>query len=165
MAGKSVADTTKPFLIYPRGMQPEDYLTVMCESLWGYKLRDAFDWAKAQNIPPGQVHAVLSMIVNNLIGKDVDLSIFTKDINIIYDELHAGRAVMTSGQFTPAGHAVCVSGMRYDENTNIVSHILIDDPYGDYFSGYTNQNGNGIWFPLDKFLELWSGNIHKYVGG
>ena len=157
-------DNSKHFIIYPKGMQPEDYLTALCESPWGYELRNALPWAEKDKTPPGQVHQILSEIVNRMIGTPVDVYSFTKDITIVYNEIRNGRCVMTSGQFTKSGHAVCVCGMRYDENTNEVSDILIDDPYGDYFSNYKNPNGNNIWFPVLEFMKLWSGNIHRYIG-
>jgi hypothetical protein len=161
-AGKS-PDLSKPFIIYPKAMQPEDYLSALCESPWGYELRDSVQWAKG--IPPGQVHYVLERIVNGIVGKDVDQFLTTKDENIIYGELKSGRAVMVTGQFTASGHAVCVCGMRYDEDTNTVSDILVDDPFGNYLTKYADIKGNNVWLPVEVFLALWSGNLHKYIGG
>jgi len=157
-------DITRPFIVYPKSMQPEDFLTALTESPWGYELRNAISWAANQSIPPGQVHVVIAEIVNNLIGKSVDRFVNTNDITILFNELFNKRSVMTSGRFTPTGHAVCVCGYRLDDN-NQITDLLVDDPYGDYFTNYASQKGNNIWFPLDTFKKLWSGNLHLYIGG
>jgi hypothetical protein len=158
----SKVSSVPPSFIYPIDFQPEDFLMVLCRSPWGYNLRDKITWAVNSNIEPNQVHQVISEIVNKMVGfeitKFVEKSTFEDLTNLI---ITGKKSVVVSGKFTSSGHAVVVCGLRIDDSGKI-SHILVDDPYGNYFTNYKDKNGNNTWFPKDIFCALWSNWYHVF---
>jgi hypothetical protein len=152
----------RPFFVYPKGMQPEDFLGTVCRSPWGYDLRSRLaQWAEKDDIPPNQIHAVISEVVNRMVGSNVTKFETNKRIEDVINELRAGHSLVITGKFTQAGHAVVVCGMRTDDK-GAVTDFLIDDPYGDYYSNYDNKNGNNTWFPVADFERLWMRWYHRF---
>jgi len=149
-----------PCFVYPIESQPEDFLMALCRSPWGIALRDAIPWAKNDNIPPNQVHAVISEIINKMVGLPVTKFMENQTIDQLIAEVHARRPVVVSGSFTRTGHALVVCGMRLEGDT--VTHLLVDDPYGDYNKGYKEKNGNNVWFEIEEFKKHWAGWFHRF---
>jgi hypothetical protein len=150
-----------PLFIYPRGLQPEDWLMAVLNSPLGFELRDKIAWAKRDNISPNQVHAVISEVVNRMVGVKVTEFVTDRSIHDLFCELEAGHPLVVTGSFTDAGHAVCVVGAVYTPGGEILE-IIVDDPYGDYFSQYKNRHGNDIHFPVQKFMDLWPKWFHRF---
>ncbi len=59
-------------------------------------------------------------------------------------------AVTVSTVFTSFGHVVCVVGYEDSEEGSITS-LIIDDPYGNPFTGYKDRNGNDITIDIPTF--------------
>jgi len=151
-----------PSFVYPKGVQPEDFLLSVCRSPWGYSLRDSMaNWAVKDDVPPNQVHSVISFITNSMVGKNITEFLFGKQIEDLIAELRSGHPVVVTGKFTESGHAVVVCGYRETAGSG-VTHLLIDDPYGNYFTEYKDKEGNNIWFPIMKFIELWPRWYHRF---
>lgn len=151
---------TFPAFVFPKSLQPEDYLLAICRSPWGELLRNEIPWARGKDIPPNQLHEVISKIVNDIVGSTVTKFVTNVSIEDLIALIKKGKSVVTSGAFTGSGHAVVACGLR--ENGDDVSSILVDDPYGDYFTNYKVKQGNNIWFPVDKFKLLWSSWYHVF---
>jgi hypothetical protein len=120
-------------------------------------------------IPPNQYHAVLNFATNLWLGYRPDtITSFTtgRSIQTILFDLLQGKASVVSGVFAKLRHVVCVVGfnsiqMDMEKISNPaditladVSHVLIDDPYGDYRTNYKDHNGDDIKIPLDEFIKL-----------
>lgn len=84
-------------------------------------------------------------------GENRSLADFTAAID-------AGGAAVASGLFeTQAGrvigHVVSLVGYKKD-STGKLSSFIIDDPWGDYRTKYTNTNGNDIEMPIADFMQI-----------
>ena len=151
---------------YPTDMQPEDYLTTLLESpeAWA-RMRQLYPWAVSKGYHPRHVHDMLAWAVNEkLVGRPVvKFSTQSSLAEIAYDIAVRKRACVVSGRFTSYGHIVAVVGLEtsqedietVDNPGNIdiaaISAFIVDDPYGNYFTGYSSQQGNSIVFPIDAF--------------
>jgi len=160
-----------PYLQYPQGMQPEDYITALCQSPWGDDLRKTFTpWFNSDNIPNQTIHVVVKEVLNRVMGKTV-IRFFEKG-KTIYDiakQLLDGHPVMVSGDFTHSGHTLVVVGMDYEmgqlqrdddlsyQEAPIPKNFIVDDPYGNYNTGYTDKRGNDVIIEIDTFKKLWHG--------
>ena len=72
-------------------------------------------------------------------------------------------AVNVNGRFTNFGHIVTVVGFSTEQNDlemveaseqielNKIKSIIIDDPYGNWHSGYKDHRGNDVSFSLQQF--------------
>jgi hypothetical protein len=133
-------------------------------------------------MPPRRVHVCLAWAINRLAGREV--ARFREDATYqeLVAELARGKAVIVSTVLTRAGHVVCLVGVRTRQDgmrdlrnpdlvrIDLIDGWIIDDPYGDYWSGYKDQHGNDLYFPFDDFCRLtkelyrnhkWA---HIYVG-
>ncbi len=151
----------------PEETQAEDHLTQILESdeAWE-KLQKDFPWAIKGGYSPRNVHGMLSWAVNDkLIGKKVTSFRTDADIEQIIFSVVKGCAVVVGGQFTQYGHIVTVVGVETkqdiskinkpsDVNLDDVKSIIIDDPYGNYFTDYKDHKGNDIPFSLKQFNQL-----------
>lgn len=169
--------------------QYEDVLTGITETPEAYEaMRRLAPWAfkpfrsgEAQ-YPPREVHVMLDWAMEKWLGRKV--STFREDVRLeeLAMELVRGRAVIINGRFTPQGHVVELVGLRTRQESILfvpraqyiqVSEIewwTIDDPRGDYRTGYQDVKGNGVTVPRDLFNGLtntynrnskWA---HLYVG-
>lgn len=150
-----------PSFVYPRTLQPEDYLMAICNSPWGTALRDNISWAKSQSIPPNQVHAVISEIINDIVGRNITKFEANKNMDDLIYQIRKGKSLVVSGRWVSTGHAVVVVGLRENEAKQ-VTHILIDDPYGNYHTNYQDKNGNNVWFTVEQFNTLWAKWYHIF---
>lgn len=153
----------------PFHLQPEDYLTQILESedAWA-KMKREFPWAIRDGYHPRHVHKMLEWAVNTkLVGRDV--SFFTESVSlqkIIFHLVKNRQAVIMSGRFTKFGHIVCLVGLETDqsdieqiEGPPLVSlasikNFIIDDPYGDWHTGYQSQKGNNVRFSYTEYNAL-----------
>jgi hypothetical protein len=113
-------------------------------------------------IPPNEWHETLALGTNRLLrshGIDFSPVTFRPDISpkTIIKTVDAGGAVVVSGKFpqqgtAPIDHVVAIVGYR--EEVGDFCSFIIDDPWGDYRTGYTGHNGNDILLPLDDFDAL-----------
>lgn len=145
----------------PAGVQPEDYLTEITESKEIYELREKLG-PSLRKLPPRQIHVLLSRATNIMMGRQITQ--FREDVPILklVKDLLAGRASVLSTTLTSYGHVVCLSGVRFSksledftENSSLseVVGFFIDDPYGNFFTGYKDPNGKNVFFPFSDFIR------------
>ncbi len=161
-------DCEVPFTA-PEGVQPEDHLTAITETpeAYDYMLKVA-PWAyrncKAL-VPPRQVHLCLAWAVNRLAGREAMRFRTDATYEELVAELARGKAVLMSGIFTRSGHVVNLVGVRTWQEPGELGEAkqvrldkivgwLVDDPYGDYWTGYKDHRGNDVYFPFDDFDRL-----------
>jgi len=144
----------------PCGEQPEDLLMRFIYSdqavLNRWKQLDP----KGQ-IPPNQWHAVLAYgTVRWLktLGYDSAPAAFREAVS--REEIRAlindGGAAVISGVFPqegkpPLNHIVAITGYGTDKNG---FYFIIDDPWGDYHTGYKNQKGKAVKMPIEDFNKM-----------
>lgn len=152
---------------WPEGMTPADYLMSQLESDETFKefYKRFPDQKKNQTFNPWNTSVMLTWMINNLIGRNVDkIEICTIEDILNHILLTKGAAVV-SGEFFAGGHFVCVVGMESDETEeeiftnegiaiNKVKKIIIDDPYGDFHSKYSNIDGNNVGMTIQEFLKI-----------
>ena len=150
-----------PYIVVPKGLMLDDYFTLIARSDLGLSIRKKLTpWAERDKIPPQEVHAVMSELVNRIVGKKVTKFIGKATIEDLEKEIQGERPCVVSGKFTRGGHTVVLAGMRWTDAGKLVM-IMIDDPYGAY-PDYTNKNGNNVWMSLDSFLTVWKGYYHQF---
>jgi len=151
----------------PANEQPEDYLTSILESKEAFTLMaKLYRWAVG-SYHPRHVHGMLSWAVNEKLVKK-DVTFFTTKAHIkdiIFHMVVSRTPVVTGGKFTPYGHIVTVVGFDSDQpleeivSPNLVElrrikSIIINDSWGNYFTGYKNRNGYNIEFPYHTFISI-----------
>lgn len=137
--------------------QPEDVLTELCltEKYWlmmdniNPKYRD-------QGYRPNEIHACLCAATNELFNKNIDIFSTEVAISKIKSNLDDGGGVVLSGKFKlPNGdilnHIVSLAG--YGDKG-----YLIDDPYGNFRTNYTDRRGNDIFITNDEFFTIFKGS-------
>ncbi len=149
----------------PKGKdeQPEDNLMAFIRNddaiLQEWKRIDPFG-----KYPPNQWHSLLCLgtnrwlIAGGITGKKIP--VFREDVSL--DEykriIDKGGAAVFSGRFKTAkgtiGHIVCGVGYFGLEPYGEITHIVIDDPWGDYHSLYRTQKGDNIHMPKPDFTDL-----------
>jgi hypothetical protein len=151
---------------HPKMMQPEDYLTAILNG------KDAWRLFREQHLDmyelgfrPQNVSRMLAWGIDIMLGREIDHYITTGSLALLVWELLSKRPVIMSGQFTSSGHFVTVVGCVSSQNKSDIEfledveesdieEIIVDDPYGNYHSGYKNQQGNNVSFKRDKFDTL-----------
>lgn len=148
--------------------QEEDFATRMMQSEEIHEvMKKIAPWAAREGYPPQQVHSMIEWVVNNkIVGRKIDsFSTSFKLEQVIYNLFIANSASMVSTNFTAYGHIVSVVGAETKQNINDlmtwgevdlskVKSIIIDDPYGNYHTGYEDVKGNNIKFTVDELMEL-----------
>lgn len=154
---------------YPSSIQPEDYLSKLLSTKEAYALRDTkYPWAK--NIPPREVHAILSWAINEkLVSRKV--SLFTErgtTKEILFRIAKYKCASLIAGQFTKSGHIVAVIGfeccgpdlsnLSSPESIDLstVSRVFIDDPWGNVETSYKDVDGDDVSLSIQRFEQLTS---------
>lgn len=151
---------------YPKMMQPEDYLTAQLngKDAWLIFKRN-YPGRYDMGFRPQNVSQCLQWGINIMVGREIDNFRQDGSLALLIWELMEGRPVIMSGQFTASGHFVtvvgCVSSQNKsdiqdveDVNEHDIEEFIIDDPFGNYHSGYKNHHGNNIHFDRDKFDML-----------
>ena len=149
---------------YPKDMQPEDYLTSITETKEAYDfMRENAPWAIQRGIPPAQVHVVLEWAINKLVGRKVDTFSTRTKIETLLFNLIKGNASLVSGRFTSYGHVVCLVGfettqreimhIKSENDVDLwkVKRFIIDDPYGNPLTGYSDYNGDDVKLTYREF--------------
>jgi hypothetical protein len=114
-----------------------------------------------QDIPANQIHETLCLGTNlwieQLKGPRIQLlwALSLDDIKKVIDD---GGAVVMSGRFQDArsgeiGHIVPVVGYQADD-TGAVTHVIIDDPWGDYETLYRIQRGDDVFMSANDWLAM-----------
>lgn len=124
-------------------------------------------WRKNEvgNYPPEQIHTVLNYGFNRYVGwKAASFNEKTDINNIIKEIVINGRPMVLSGKFGNLNHIVCLVGIvakkeildHLNDNNLLkqVTSFIIDDPYGDFHTGYSVTKGNDIQMSVDEFLHI-----------
>jgi len=150
----------------PAGVQPEDHLTAYLTGPDGRAALARFaPWAVGQDgrilYPPNEVHACLAWGVNKLLGKRVVDFSTDVDVDEILHHLASGAGVVLSGSFPVRGgelnHVVSLSGYkacRRDARFGDLDCLYIDDPYGNYHTGYKDHQGNDVSILPRDFMQI-----------
>jgi len=146
----------------PAGMykQPEDNLLDFIQKNFAVRKR-WMELCPKQDIPANQIHETLCLGTNlwleQLRGPKIVLlwALGLADIKKVIDD---GGAVVMSGRFQDArsgeiGHIVPVVGYQADDE-GFVTHVILDDPWGDYESQYQIQRGDDIFMPVNDWLSM-----------
>jgi hypothetical protein len=112
-------------------------------------MKKNFSWAVDQKIPPQQVLGMLEWLLKRHGAFQAKFTTeATKDT--ILKALDTAPVIL-SGAFTKSGHIVLAIGKTK------AGDLIVNDPWGDWTTGYTNTNGASrvypnetIWKCLDK---------------
>ena len=160
---------------YPQNMQPEDYLFELCgtpQATEQVKILTPWFWDNATNqpkYPPREIHAVLAWTTNNLLVKREVMFPYLPphgaNLKEILFSVLKKNSVVTATVLVPDGHIVVTSGFITNQDNieqvqsadqidlSQVTHIIIDDPYGNYLSGYKNPNGSHTVLDINTWNE------------
>ncbi len=146
------------------GFQEEDLLSALLLSNTAREeMRKLERYAYDREIPPNQVHSMLSLYTNRLVGRKVTRFVEKGDWSMLLDEIYSKRPVVVGTTLTDVGHIVEVVGL-VDEDA-IVTKIIIDDPYGDPRTGYKSNRGNNVELDAEYFRKVWLGHMHIFRPG
>lgn len=156
-----------PIFFAEEGVQEEDTLTRFLLTSEAYeKMKELAPWAYRNGraiFPPNQVHCMLEWAVNKLMGQKVDKFIERATLKHIITHLLDGGGIVISGIFTVndrnMGHIVSMAGFYTNQDIlgvsgvdiSQITHIIIDDPYGNYQTDYRDHRGNDILMPIEEF--------------
>lgn len=161
-------------------MQDEDYLTMILETDEAYELQaNSYAWSVGA-YRPQEVHGILQWGINQLAGKTVDRFKTNTSIEEIIFFLIKGHGIMLSGTFDlPNGkelhHIVSLAGFKSSQpgvtasetsssiDVSSISDMIIDDPYGDFRTGYSNFHGNNVSLSISEFNSIFKkqGDLHS----
>lgn len=152
---------------FPEGTQPEDHLAQILDGEEA-RAKVRAEYVTMANRPPREIHAILSWAINErLVGRKV--SVFSTKVTVeeLIFRLAVHRAAsVVSGRFTRTGHVVTLIGFESDQEDlemlsgpgavrlSDVRALIIDDPWGDFKSGYQDHDGNDVFFALKEFNYL-----------
>jgi hypothetical protein len=111
--------------------------------------------------PPNQIHELLCLGANlwmaSIAAPSVELrwDLVLADIIAVLD---GGGSVVMSGRFQDVwsgeiGHIVPFVGYQADDGGTI-THLILDDPWGDYETMYRVQRGDDVFMPVDDWLRM-----------
>jgi hypothetical protein len=144
----------------PEGGQPEDELMkfIFTDPATLTKWRQLDPKGE---IPPNQWHEVLAYAADRFLKKFGFSSSPVRFLEAVSaDEITAAidakGAAVISGIFPqdgkqPLNHIVAAVGYGTDDSG---FYFIIDDPWGDYHTGYKNQRGKSIRMPLEDFNKI-----------
>ena len=153
------------------GEDPADTITTFLTSERYYEKMYRILGTQETQWKPFNIHALLTEGVNELLGEKV--SRFRTDwdfLGILFNIVRGGGAVL-SGDFTlpdgrELGHMVSLAGFRTKQRNimdvrspseidlKLVESFIIDDPYGDWHTGYNDHHGNNIEFSPTNFNNI-----------
>jgi hypothetical protein len=139
--------------------QPEDNLLAFIRSAPAVLRRwDAID--PGRKIPPNEWHELLclgaKLWLAPLRGPEIRLRFDLRLEDVARIVAEGGAAVM-SGRFdtegSAIGHVVSVVGFRVGDS-DILTHLILDDPWGDYRTLYNSERGDDVLMPAVDFYKL-----------
>jgi len=146
----------------PEGVMPEDYLMSLLETEEAWNLLNSIFPGSVIN--PWNTSHCIAWAVNKGTGKRV-CRVEKVTLEEIIHHLVSGGAAGVGGKFTKSGHFVCIAGVESDQDitgiespldikTSLIKNIILDDPWGDYRTGYQNRDGNNVSLPVKDFINL-----------
>ncbi|GHU65136.1 hypothetical protein FACS189447_03540 [Spirochaetia bacterium] len=110
--------------------------------------------------PPNQIHELLCLGTNlwlaSMNGPPIVLK-WTLTLQDIVKAIDEGGAVVMSGRFQDVksgaiGHIIPFVGYQATEDGEI-THLIMDDPWGDYETEYRVQSGDDVFMPVGDWLR------------
>ena len=153
----------------PRGVQPEDHLTGILLSPEAVERREAIPGEWADDIPPNQIHVVLSWGIDKWMRRVAVRFTESGTLRDVVERLYHRTALVMNGLFAGLDHNIAVVGFDSEQeehefrggiDLDRVTDIIIDDPWGDYHTDYWDRNGNDIRIELEEFDRI----THKSGG-
>jgi hypothetical protein len=113
-----------------------------------------------RKIPPNEWHELLCLGANLWLapfrGPEVKLR-FDLRLEDVARVVGLGGAVVMSGRFktegSEMGHVVPVVGFRAGDS-EIITHLILDDTWGDYRTRYKSGRGDDVLMPAADFYAL-----------
>jgi len=168
----------------PEGWQLEDYLMsqllVADEThIISYKA-DAIEYAK-KAVPwnfnedgtvkyaLNEVAVMIDWAANKVIGREVSFFKSNSSVIEMVQKVFSGYGVILSGVYTLSNgkqlsHITSLAGFisnhPFDQGSistvtmDDITHMIIDDPYGNFYTNYTDHHGNNIQMPIKDFMEI-----------
>jgi hypothetical protein len=148
----------------PMGMLVEDYMTMIVDGAEGIEaMRKICPWFFADkkgggepSIPPGEAPLMLDWIVQRVYGKPYLKYTETLTLQRCLAEIDAERAVVLRTILVPDGHLVAMVGYTADDEPGGprgVTGVVVRDSWGNFNSGYEDQNGNNVVLSLLTFAN------------
>jgi hypothetical protein len=168
------------------GKQEEDFLTDYAMTIHYQEMLDfmhketpwAFDKEGNVIYPPNQIHQVIEYVTNKIMGRTVSKFSTKWTIKDIVQHLFIyNGGVVLSGMFPmtgrlPLGHIVSLAGFKSSipfnkDNPNSIditkiTHFIIDDPYGNWYTEYQDHHGNNIDFSFTDFYKIFNDSNSNY---
>lgn len=146
----------------PDGLLPEDYLMDLLETKEAWDLLNTV--MPGAVINPWNTSYCIAWAVNKAAGKRI-CRVEQVSLPEIVHHLADGGSAGIGGRFTKSGHFVCIAGVESDQDLSEIASpeevdigkikkIIIDDPWGDYSTGYKDHDGNDVSLPVKQFLDL-----------
>lgn len=148
----------------PEGRQLEDMITEVLMTPEAKAYLKKLDPKAAYN--PWNTSYCLAWAVNKLVGRQVSKVEQMGIAEMIYHIISQSCAIVVGTKFTDAGHFVCIvgfvteqddiltAGSSHDINVPGITHIIIDDSWGDFTTKYKSKNGNDVKIPIKDFNKL-----------
>ena len=147
----------------PASMLPEDYLMSLLESKEAWSLLNKYIPGAKCN--PWNTSYCIAWAVNKAVGKKICKVEEVSFIDMIEHIVINGGAIGVGGSFTASGHFVSIAGFVTDQldletcgkdkiDVSKVTHIVVDDPWGNYLKKYKDIDGNNISIPIAEFKKV-----------
>lgn len=96
--------------------------------------------------------------MNDWVGAIVDNFRTDWDLKDLIVAMESGNGVVLSGRFpmpsADLGHIVSLAGYETREETPEIMSWIVDDPFGDWRTGYTSHRGNDVSLSVDQFRKI-----------
>jgi hypothetical protein len=152
VSGLSAADWPLP---KGKFAQPEDnLLNFIRENPEVQRRWDKID--PKHTIPPNQWHELLCLGTNLWLNTKRIKLYWNLLIEEVVKAIDTGGAVVMSGKFRAAnseiGHIVPVVGYQSEGST--VTHLILDDTWGDYRTLYNNHHGDDVAMAIPDYMSF-----------
>jgi hypothetical protein len=164
----------------PDGVQPEDEIADLCHSTEARELIEkqypwALDTEGNLTVGPHTIHGVANWALRQVLSREWDQIRLTAwfETSLLLDEVVdlvcRGYGIALSGSFDlengeSLNHVVSIAGFVVAEGEDPpegITKLIIDDPYGNFHTGYRDVHGNGVEIAFDSGGVL---DIFKPVG-
>lgn len=159
------------------GRQEEDVLTEFIRG--DLRVKEAYErdypTEFKKGTPANELAPMRTLGTNLWIGREVCRFSWVAKLQEVILSLISGKACVVSGVWpykNTAGeekgisHIVCVCGFESaqenilqakdtrDIDLDLMVSMIVDDPYGDYRTGYRDQRGNDVIVPFRDFIRI-----------
>ena len=156
----------------PKGKQVEDAITEILMTPEAKAYLKKIDPSAGYN--PWNTSYCLVWAVNKLVGRKVAKVEEMSMEDMVFHITSMSAAIVVGTKFTDMGHFVCLVGFVTEQDEYIdaktphdidgskITHIIIDDSWGDFTTKYKSKNGNDVKLPVKDFKKLvMNGNVTK----